>query len=238
MFRTSAVRSLIGGLAVALAATACAPENLSGPQASLSVPVATVTPAVNVSATAAPASAASLGLLGGVLKLTGTVVQTVNTTVSNLLYPVVQRKHALRHSITVSRVIGQSGGSISIEEAGLTINFARGAVRSPTLITVTADAGKAVSYEFGPHGTKFQAPVTIVQDMSLTTLADNPHAGAGIHGGYTANGLGDIVNGLLARVAELLDATTTVVIGRDGKAHLGTSSFIIKHFSGYILIST
>jgi len=73
--------------------------------------------------------------------------------------------------------------------------------------------------------------------MSLTTLADSPNSAPGIQGGYTPNGLGDIVDGLLARVSELFKATTTIVIGQDGKAHLGTSTFTIKHFSGYILIS-
>ena len=164
-------------------------------------------------------------------------MQSVATIVSDLLFPVVQRKQALANSITVSRVIGYSGGTIAIDQAGLKITFARGALRSNTLITVTADAGRAVSYEFGPHGIQFYAPVTIQQDMSLTTLADNPGAASGIRGGYTANGLADIINGLLARVAEILDATTTIITGPDGQAHLGTTSFIVKHFSGYILIS-
>ncbi len=224
MFRTSIVRSTIFGLGVALVATGCTPENLSGPQASLTPP--------NAAVTATPGASASL--LGGVLSLTRTVVQTVN----DLLFPVVQRHQALAQPITVTQTIGTAGGSISIPAAGFTITFARGAVLTPTPITVTADSGKAVSYEFGPHGTQFYAPVTIKQDMSLTTLADNPAAAPGIHGGYTANGLQDIINGLLARVAEIINATTTIIIGPDGKAHLGTSSFIIKHFSGYILIST
>jgi len=237
MFRTSIVRSTIFGLGVALIATGCTPENVSGPQASLTPPNAAVS-APAVAAPLATAPGANANLLGGVLKLTGTVVQTVVQTVNDLLYPVVQRTQPLAHPITVTHTIGTAGGSISIPEAGLTITFARGAVLRSTPITVTADSGKAISYEFGPHGTQFYAPVTIKQDMSLTTLADKPSAASGIHGGYTANGLQDIVGGLLARVAELLDATTTVIIGRDGRAHLGTSSFIIKHFSGYILIST
>ncbi|MES2359254.1 MAG: hypothetical protein V4529_13050 [Gemmatimonadota bacterium] len=228
MFRTSIVRSTIFGLGVALIATGCTPENLSGPQASLTPPNAAV----------AATPGANANLLGGVINLTGTVVQTVVQTVNDLLYPVVQRQQALAHPITVTHTIGTAGGSISIPEAGFTITFARGAVLTPTPITVTADSGKAISYEFGPHGTQFYAPVTIKQDMSLTTLVDNPGAASGIHGGYTANGLQDIINGLLARVAEIINATTTIIIGPDGKAHLGTSSFIIKHFSGYILIST
>lgn len=237
MFRTSIVRSAIVGLGLALVATGCTPENLSGPQASLTPPNATVTaPAVSAPMAATPG--ANANLLGGVLKLTGTVVQTVVKTVDDLLFPVVQRKQALARPITVTHAIGVAGGSIAIPQAGLTITFARGAVLKNTQITVTADSGKAISYEFGPHGTQFYAPVTIQQDMSLTTLADKPGAASGIKGGYTANGLQDIIGGLLARVAELLKATTTIVIGRDGKAHLGTSSFIIKHFSGYILIST
>jgi hypothetical protein len=192
---------------------------------------------VATSAIAPTSLAASPNLLGGVLQLTGGLVQTVETVVSNLLYPVVQRQVALAHPITVTKVISASGGSISIPAAGMTITFSRGALLVATPITVTADSGKAISYEFGPHGIQFNAPVTIQQDMSLTTLANNTGAASSIHGGYTPNGLGDIVGGLLARVAELLNATTTIVIGSDGKAHLGTASFIIKHFSGYILIS-
>jgi hypothetical protein len=226
MFRHVTLRSLMMGLGVAVIATACAPENISAPQAPLSAPVVAAPPAAN----------ASLGLLGGVLNTAGTLVTTVEQTVSGLLYPVVQRKVALVRPITVTRVIGASGGTISIPEAGLTVTFSRWAVPAATSITVTADAGKAVSYEFGPHGTKFNAPVTITQDMSLTTLADRPASASSIKGGYTANGLSDIVDGLLAQVAELLDASTTVVQGSDGSVHLGTSSFIIKHFSGYILI--
>ena len=228
MFRSSIVRSVIIGFGVALIATGCTPENVSGPQASLTPPNATV----NATASTPGASASLLG------SVTGALVQTVDQTVSSLLYPVVQRQTPLAKPITVTQTIGTAGGSISIPAAGFTIKFARGAVLQSTRITVTADSGKAISYEFGPHGMQFYAPVTITQDMSLTTLVNDPSAASGIQGGYTANGLLDIVNGLLAHVAELLKATTTIVIGSDGQAHLGTSSFIIKHFSGYILIST
>lgn len=232
MSRTTILRSLITGLGLAVAVTACSPGDLAGPQASAATPAAAVvTPSAS-----APGASASTGLLGAILQVPGTLVQTVSQVVSDLLYPVVQRQVALAHPITVTRVIGVAGGSIAVPQAGLTITFARGALLASTPITVTADSGKAVSYEFGPHGTQFHAPVTIAQDMSLTTLADKPGSASSIQGGYTPNGLGDIVNGLLARVAELLKATTTIIVGRDGKAHLGTSSFIVKHFSGYILI--
>jgi hypothetical protein len=231
MPRFVALRSLIAGLGVAVVATACAPENLSSPRMPQSPPSASV-----VAPAGAPVASASTGLLGTVVQLSGTLVQTTTSTISGILYPVVQRQYPLDHSITVTGVIGAAGGSISIEEAGLKVTFARGAVRVPTVITVTADAGSAVSYEFGPHGIQFSAPVTIQQDMSLTTLVNKPGAASSIRGGYTANGLSDIVGGLLARVAELLNATTTTVVGPDGTVHLGTSSFIIKHFSGYILI--
>jgi hypothetical protein len=231
MFRPASLRSLITGLGIAILATACTPENVAGPQAALSTPSAAVV------APAVPDARAGLGTLGAVLKVPTALVQTVAQTVSNLLYPVVQRKQALVRPISVTSTIGVAGGTIAIGDAGMTITFARGAVGSATAITVTADAGKAISYQFAPHGIQFHAPVTIRQDMSLTTLADNPGSAPHIQGGYTPNGLGDLVGGLLARVAELLKATTTIVIGKDGKSHLGTSSFIIKHFSGYILIS-
>jgi hypothetical protein len=234
MFRPAILRSFIAAVGIAILSVGCTPENLAGPQAPLTTPSATLAAPAN----AAPGASASLNLLGGVLKLSGTAINTITTAVSNLLFPVVQRKQGLAHSITVTKMIGASGGSLSIDDAGFSITFAPGAVQSNTLITVTADSGRAISYEFGPHGTQFQAPVTIQQDMSMTTLADHPEAAPGIRGGYTANGVADILNGLLARVAEILDATTTIVTGPDGQQHLGTTSFVVKHFSGYILIST
>ena len=233
MSRSTIIRSLIGGIGAAFLITACTPENISAPQAPLSSPTASL--ATPTASSVAPSS--SLGLLGSVLQAPATLTTTVTQVVSSLLYPVVQRAQPLTHPITVTRVIPVSGGVITIPEAGLTISFSRGALLGPTAITVTADSGRAVSYEFGPHGIQFHAPVAIVQDMSLTTLANDPGAGPHIMGAYTPNGLADIVGGLLARVAELLKATTTIVIGADGKAGLGTSTFIIKHFSGYILIS-
>lgn len=223
MRKSLSLRSLIAGLGMAALAAGCTPENLSAPKASLTTPSATA------SANAANSPSASPDLLGGLLN-------TVTTTVSKLLFPVVQRQTALPAPITVTKVIPTSGGTISIPEAGMSITFAPGALLAATPITVTADAGKAISYEFGPHGIQFHAPVTIRQDMSSTTLVNDVSAAARVAGGYTPNGLGDIIGGLLARVAEILKATTSIVIGADGKAHLGTSSFIIKHFSGYILI--
>lgn len=236
MFRPAILRSFITAIGITILSVGCTPENLAGPQAPLTTPSATVA-TVASPVTTAPGATASLNLLGGALQLPGTVVNAVTAAVSKLLFPVVQRKQSLDHSITVTRVISAAGGSLAIGEAGFRITFAPGAVTRNTMITVTADSGRAISYEFGPHGTQFHAPVTIEQDMSMTTLADHPESAPGIRGGYTANGVVDIVNGLLARVAEILDATTTVVTGADGNAHLGTTSFVVKHFSGYILIS-
>ncbi len=234
MFRPATLRRFITAVGITILSAGCTPENLAGPQAPLTTPSA----AQSAPATVAAGASASLGVLGSILKLPGTAINSLTTTLSKLLFPVVQRKQSLAHSITVTRVIGVTGGRLSIDEAGFSITFAPGAVLSNTLITVTADSGRAISYEFGPHGTQFHAPVTIVQDMSMTTLADHPEAASRIRGGYTANGVTDILNGLLARVAEILDATTTVITGPDGQQHLGTTNFVIRHFSGYILIST
>lgn len=113
MFRPAILRSLSTRLGIAVVATDCAPEKLSGPQASLSTPSAA------------------------------------------LIAPVA-----------------------------------------------TTPGASAVSDEFGPHGTRFLAPVTIQQDMSLTTIAGKLSSAPSIQGGYTPQGLGDIVDGLLARVAQ------------------------------------
>jgi hypothetical protein len=148
----------------------------------------------------------------------------------------VTRNHPLSKSITVSGVIGPKGGQIKIGEAGLTVVFSKGAVLQNTTITVTADAGSLVSYEFGPHGTQFLAPVAIEQDMQKTTFGGKPDKAATLYGGYLLHGTSDIV-GDSAKVSEFHAAQSSVSTDSFGKKQLKDAVYVVWHFSGYILIS-
>jgi hypothetical protein len=148
----------------------------------------------------------------------------------------VTRIHPLTQAITVSGVIGPKGGQIKIGEAGLTVVFSKGAVLQNTTITVTADSGSLVSYEFSPHGTQFLAPVAVEQDMHKTTFDLKKSQTANLYGGYLAHGTTDIT-GDSAKVSEFHAAQTSVGTDSSGKPQLNDAAYVVWHFSGYILIS-
>ena len=81
---------------------------------------------------------------------------------------VVKRDRPLSEDEVASKVIGYYGGTIHLPEAGLTVVFPWGALRSPTRITVTAPAGNLVGYHFEPHGLRFRRDVTVAQDLRGT----------------------------------------------------------------------
>ena len=82
----------------------------------------------------------------------------------------VTRSTPLATDISVSAVIGKQGGTITIPEAGLTLVVPPNAVSSDVKFTATALAGRAVAYDFQPHGTKFAVPLTFQQDLRKTSL--------------------------------------------------------------------
>lgn len=139
---------------------------------------------------------------------------------------VLQRAQALSSNITQSKWIGYGGGQVSIPAAGITLTVPAGAVSVPTLITVTALAGRGVAYEFGPHGTTFNKPLTIRQDLSVTNVDSRMLQYLKFNGGYFSERK-SLLAGLLAIVIELLPATTN--------ASSGTVQFDVTHFSGYLI---
>jgi hypothetical protein len=143
------------------------------------------------------------------------------------------RQHPLKANVTVTQTIGPNGGQIKIPQAGLTVIFSKGAVQQSTNITVTADAGSLISYEFGPHGTQFLAPVAIEQDMQQTTAG--PHPDQTLYGGYMPDGVADIVSDS-ARVSEMHQSLTNAGVDNSGKPQMKQAVFTVWHFSGYILI--
>ena len=140
---------------------------------------------------------------------------------------VLQRATPLPSDITVAKVIGSAGGTITVPGAGLTVSVPSGAVAYPTTFTVTALAGRAVAYEFGPHGTKFAKPLTMTQDLRVSYLTPESLQYLHFNAGYFSSTTNLIDRLLRAIVSELLpasaDASSMVV------------RFNVSHFSGYLV---
>ena len=140
---------------------------------------------------------------------------------------VLQRTSAIPQNITVTKVVGSGGGTISIPDAGLTVAIPSGALSYPTTITVTALQGNRVAYEFGPHGTKFAKPVAMTQDLRNTAVTKDMLPYVNFRAGYF-DSLTNLLFGLLRSIVnELLPATAD--------ATDMTVRFNVNHFSGYLV---
>jgi hypothetical protein len=171
---------------------------------------------------AAPAPQALLGILDPIISKIPIL--------GPLLVPdtvvVLQRLQALPSNITQTKFIGSGGGQITIPAAGVTLIVPSGAVDYTTPITMTALAGRGVAYEFGPTGMKFKKPLTIKQDLSVTSVDPRLLSKLKFQGGYFKS-KSDLLGGLLGIVYELLSATTSA----DGSI----VQFNVNHFSGYLI---
>lgn len=135
----------------------------------------------------------------------------------------LQRTTPLAAPITVSKVIGADGGTLSIPEAGVTVNVPRGALAQNTTITMTARAGSLVAYDFAPHGITFAKPLVFSQQLRGTnaSLLTAPFLQLGY---YSDPGL---LSKTGALVSELLGGTLNTLTW--------TFTAPIPHFSGYIV---
>lgn len=140
-------------------------------------------------------------------------------------------KNQLDEPLSVSETIDQSGGTISLPQTGLTIEFPAGAVSSPVRITVTADE-KYVAYTMEPAGTQFQKDVRVTQLLNTTSVLSLP-LGTGLYAAYIADD-NVALNGILP-VLEIEPSTTIFSLLNPllPQAEVWT----IRHFSRYILAS-
>jgi hypothetical protein len=113
-----------------------------------------------------PEVAPSNGLLGDLVGVVTGTVDGVVKLATAVLSPVFEREEPLRYDEVVTQTIGRDGGVIRLPRAGLTVTVPRGALTSPTRITVTAPAGDLLGYEFAPHGLQFKKPVTLTQEVT------------------------------------------------------------------------
>jgi hypothetical protein len=138
----------------------------------------------------------------------------------------VTRAVPLANDISVSAVIGQQGGTISIPTAGLTLVVPKGAVSSDVKFTATALAGKIVAYDFQPHGTTFAVPLQFTQDLRKTSLLAALTSPL-LDGAYFNDPAKLNQTTGIALVSELRAATVNLLQFR--------ASFPINHFSGYLV---
>ena len=153
------------------------------------------------------------------------------TDASKLDLRAVWWKNEYKDVIKVSKIIDQSGGTISIPETGLTLSFPAGAVAAPITVIVTADA-QYVAYKMEPTGTQFLKDVTATQLLNTTTLSGSPLRSQ-LYAAYIAD---DSVN-LSGKVPVLeIEPSTTIFSVLSPllpQAHVWT----IRHFSRYMLAS-
>ncbi len=140
----------------------------------------------------------------------------------NLLW----RTSPLQSPVSVSGEVGGKGNTLYLPEAGLTIYVPAKALKKGT-ITVTANPGPALSYEFEPHGLVFNVPITITQDLTKTNFSNgllNPATFLGAY--YLSTSQIDLLNG---------KATVNEIFNTTYDAAAKTLSFQISHFSGYLI---
>jgi hypothetical protein len=166
-------------------------------------------------------SARSGDLLGG---LTGVIGSTLSG-VTGLLTTVhgVRRTTPLAAPITVTKVIGLYGGSLSIPQAGVTVVVPYGALKANTEITMTARAGSMIAYDFAPHGIVFAKPLVFSQNLRGTTASLLTPLSLKLAYYDDPSLLGETT----AVVSELITGVTNLLTG--------TFTSTIPHFSGYLL---
>jgi hypothetical protein len=147
--------------------------------------------------------------------------------VTGLLIPVKALERdvpvaAMTRSFTITK---SSGGRIEIPETGLRIDVPPAAIATNSLvITVNVLPGKAVAYDFQPHGTKFLKPLAFRQSLRGTSWDHSGFKGT-LNGGYFKDTRQlNLLSGLA-----ILDELFPVEI----KTH--EARFNINHFSGYMV---
>lgn len=138
------------------------------------------------------------------------------------------RNAAVEAPITRSFTIGQNGGTMEIKETGLRVDVPAGAIpgSGSMTITITALPGRAVAYDFQPHGTQFRKALDFNQDLTNTSW-NKPGFKGNLQGGYFAKTEQLNLMSGLALLNELLPLSITN----------RTASFDIRHFSGYMVSS-
>jgi len=156
---------------------------------------------------------------------------TTVTDVAGFQLQAVTWNTPLEAPLRVSQTIDPSGGTITIPQTGLTIEFPAGSVTSSVTITVTPD-DKYVAYKMEPAGTQFLKDVRVTQLLNTTSVFGVPLI-SGLYAAYVADD-GVNLSGVLP-VLELEPSSTifSLLSPLLPQAEVWT----IRHFSRYILAS-
>ena len=147
----------------------------------------------------------------------------------NILFSVtaLTRDVAVPEGVVHSFSFTKKGGTIEIKEYGLKVKVPKDAIPDSALtIVVTVLPGRALAYEFQPHGTVFLKPLEFEQDLKYTSF-DNLGFKGTVFGGYFKDKSQlDLLKG-----TALLDEVFPIKFtGKNAK-------FDIHHFSGYMVSS-
>lgn len=136
------------------------------------------------------------------------------------------RDTAIANGFTRSFSFGRNGGTIDLKnETGLRIEIPQGAIPGDSLtIVVTALPGKAVAYDFQPHGTVFLKPLTFQHELKNTSWDKLAIKGV-LNGGYFKDASQIDLSSGIARLDELFPVTLKS----------SEVTFYINHFSGYMV---
>jgi hypothetical protein len=133
---------------------------------------------------------------------------------------------------TASAIIGPAGGSIAVPGADFELYFTKDAVKTPTTITVVAQASGWVQYDFKPHGLTFNAPVYAIQGLRQTAIYGTATSYS-VFGAYLPTGEQIGSNGTATSSEELWSAISL----QESTGVPELSCWLLKHFSRYILAS-
>jgi hypothetical protein len=174
------------------------------------------------------------GLLGVVTSLLGDVIKVIGFVTDPNGINVRGVKWAPSHvnqTRSVSAVINADGGILSIPSSDFSIIFPKGALSKPTQITITSDASGFVSYDMKPHGLHFARPVIVTQGLRNTGVYGTPLA-VNAFCAYFPN---DLLN--LDGILKALEIETTTIFSNPRSGQPEVETWILNHFSRYILAS-
>ena len=153
----------------------------------------------------------------------GGLLSTLTRSIS--LSTVLRRSTPLNGDVTARAIIGSEGGVIAIPEAGLRVVVPQGAVTAPVAFTATAVHGRAVAYEFEPHGMRFAKPLQVTQDLNGTDWIGLPLLN--LRGAYFADSKTLDTDNAVVQVNELLPLSLDLLRLE--------ARFDVQHFSGYVI---
>jgi hypothetical protein len=174
------------------------------------------------------------GLIGVVVNVLGDVIHVIGFQTNPNGIPVNAVKWAPSHVNSVrsaSATIGVNGGSLSIPGSDFTITFPYGALSQSTNITITSDASGYVSYDMQPHGLTFRKPVIVTQRLRNTAVYGTPLAS----NAFCAFFAKDLLD--LGGILKALEIETTTIFANPNTGQAEVETWLLNHFSRYMLAS-